>query len=197
MLWTEWILRLLPPEYKNKNHFKIISLCKSLKEKKKCFHIEVEWVELLRETYPEKSLWKFFFKACTYWILLGVSQICLTSVFSYSLVFTSLQTYLCKQRNSFTNMDQFTFHSISKPVRLGGGDQSILIEPDSTVPVGRLNKPLLDSLPPFYLSSPRFPTFQPHSIFFLSFWRSIFLFLWGIFSTLLLKKVSVIYTFFL
>ncbi len=76
--------------------------------------------------------------------------------FSHFLLFTSLQTYLCKQRNSSTNTDPFSFHFISELVRLCGLDQSILIEPDSTFPVRRLNKLLQPCSTPYLLSFPSF-----------------------------------------
>lgn len=82
--------------------------------------------------------------------------------FSHFLLFTSLQTYLCKQRNSSTNTDPFSFHFISEPVRLGGLDQSVLIEPDSTFPVRQLNKLLQPCSTPHLLYLPSLlPCFPP------------------------------------
>lgn len=89
--------------------------------------------------------------------------------FSHFLLFTPLQTYLCKQRNSSTNMDPFSFHFISGLVRLGSLDQSIPMEPDSTFPVRLLNK-LLQLCPTatFHLSFASFSSFRLVFVFLMS-----------------------------
>ncbi len=73
------------------------------------------------------------------------------------------------------NMDPFSFHLISELVRLAGLDQSVLIEPDSTFPVGVLNKLLQLCLTPHLLSLPSHVSHFPLHLF--SFRPSVHLFI--------------------
>lgn len=82
----------------------------------------------------------FFFTVCTYWFLVGVSKICLTSLFLISCSLPLSKHISVNKEIPPPTWIRLAFHFISEPGCLSGPDHSVLIEPDSTAPVGLLNK---------------------------------------------------------
>lgn len=135
--------------------------CKSLEIS---FHWEINWGGRRWDIQMEKRELKrgrkiLFFLLCAH---IGFWLVYLRFVwplsFSHFLLFTTLQTYLCKQRNSSTNMDPFSF-----PLHFGAGlsqrpwsQRTDRARFNSSCRTVKQTAAALFSLPTFISSLPRF-----------------------------------------